>query len=829
MTARAFVIAIEKYGKGKSLPNLPGTNKDAEVFIEWLVDKKRVKRSDIFCCADKAVKARTTGTTSGEIIAELAKAVKKWADKTEEFYFYFSGHGFSYSTSTFEKSIDILVASDFAGLETSGRACLKLDEIKAKLWKSLGPEHHYYFIDACRNQIPQDAIDPASTGLGFPTSQLGTPTVYKLFSTAQGAVSKTKSGFTPLLVKGLSGGGRAKGLRTNRMYVIFDLLGAYLKKQLQAGGQDVDFSREGNGEGFLLELKPIPKTKCEVKVAKATPGDQFVLTISDIKGLSKRHKFTGPSFQFDLFPDDYSFQLKHSSAKVLRKPPPEDPVDLYDPCVLNFELKVAPGGGTPKATAASDGFEAVVGAMPASVSPVGLTSKRATKRRVKPTAPPPDKLPPAITGTLHVKGVRTEHTEIEVLSLRTGELLKSNQDLKQEVPPGEYLVKLRERGITVSKHEVTVRAGKTKTINLLVQPKDKTRGSILKCVKAINVEGASVFSESHLGPLANQDLGLWLTLFGASRILGQPGQFRTLERLALQTFDDIKKDEAVVYVLAGFEKSTGPFGVGLSSGPVVDWKVLKRVKGLQNVYELRLPATVGSHLLSFKIPKRSPITCAIHCLPNRATLATLAQDKEGQLTFHQSILPIRHLSKYMDPTVRSYLHGNMLGLVRTMTLAQSQFARKRSVQEHIQKTDPGVWADLVHYKWLDPVMALIAAYDVIRHGTINQAKSLLKIVNSNLRKYFEGMGDIEAIAKLLGSKWKLPSSPPLFLDGVLAFDEIQEKKMLPLSPDRLNYSSPWTVWQGAVNEFEISAPVKTKRSRSAKKPGKRVQKTRGGK
>ena len=826
MTARAFVIAIEKYGKGKALPNLPGTNKDAEVFIEWLVKTKGVKRSDILCCADQSVKARTTGTTSSEIIAELAKAVKKWADKTEEFYFYFSGHGFSYSTSTFKKSIDILVASDFAGLETSGRACMDLDEIKMKLWKSLGPEHHYYFIDACRNQIPQDAIDPSGTGLGPPNSQLGTPTVYKLFSTAPGAVSKTKSGFTPLLVKALSGGGRAKGLRTNRMYVIFDLLGAYLKKQLQAVGQDVDFSREGNGEGFLLELKPIPKTKCEIKVAKAKPSDQFVLTISDIKGLTKRHKFKGGSFEFTLFPDDYSFQLKHSSGKVLRKPPPEDPVDLFDPCVLNFELKVSPGAS--KAKTASDGLEAVADAIAGDNGFPSKPSTKGGKRRVPATALAPDTTPAAATtGTLHVKGARTEHTQIEVLSLRTGELLRSDQDFKQDVPPGDYIVKLRERSITVRKHEVTVEAGKTKTINLLVRPKDKVRGSILKAVKAGDVDGASVFSERYLGPLANQDLGLWLTLCGASRVLGQPGQFRKLEKLRLETFDDVKKNESVVYVLAGFEKSTGPFGVGLSSGPEVDWQVLKSVKGLQNIYELKLPATHGSHLLSFKIPKRSPITCAIHCLPNRATVATLAQDKDGGLTFHQSILPIRHLSKYLDPTVRSYLHGNMLGLVRTMTLAQSQFARKRSVQEQIKTTDPGVWNDLVHHKWLDPVMALIAAYDVIRHGTINQAKGLLKMVNSNLRKYFEGIGDIEAIAKLLGTKWKMPTSPPLFLDGVLAFDEIQEKQMLPLSPDRLNYSSPWTVWQRAVNDFDIPAPARSKRSRSSKKAGKRVKKTKG--
>jgi hypothetical protein len=780
MTARAFVIAVEDYGKGNFLPSLPGTNDQAEEFIQWLVQTKKIKKADILCCADPKVKARTTGTTRAEIIAELAKAVNQWADSTEEFYFYFSGHGFSYSTSAFEKSIDILVASDFKDLATGGGACLKLDEIKTKLWKSLGPKHHYYFIDACRNQIPQDAIDPAGTGLGFPTSQLGTPTVYKLFSTSQGAVSKTESGFTPLLIKALNGGGRAKGLRTGRMYVIFDLLGEYLRKELEAQGQDVDFTREGSGEGLLLELKPIPKTTCEIKIANAKSTDEFILTILDIKDFKQKKRFKGGSFQVNLFPEDYSFQLKHASGKVLRKPPPDDPVDLYDPCVLNFELKLSPAASQPLVT--------------------------------------------PVTGMLHVKGPGTEHTEIEVLSLRTGEVERAPQDFQKPMPPGDYVVKLRERGITVSKHEVSVKAGKTKTVNVLARPKDKVRSSILKAVKADDVDGASVFSERSLGPLASQDLGLWLSLFGASRILGEPGQFSKLEKLKLETFDDLKKDQAVVYVLAGFEKSVGTFGVGLSSGPEVDWQILKPVKGLEKIYELRLPADVGPHLLSFKIPKRSPITVATHCLPNRATLATFAQDKDGGLSFHQLILPMKHLQKHLDPMVRGYLQGNMLSVVRTITLAQSQFARKRSVQEQLKKTDPGVWLDLAHHKWLDPVMALIAAYDVLRHGTIDQARKLLEAVNSNLRTHFEGIGDIEAIAKLLGSKWELPKSPPLFLDGVLAFDEIQEKQFLPLSPDRLNFSSPWTVWQRAVNDFDVAAKPKRKRSTSSKKTRKRIPK-----
>ncbi|HET8781617.1 MAG TPA: hypothetical protein VFM63_04340, partial [Pyrinomonadaceae bacterium] len=106
-----------------------------------------------------------------------------------------------------------------------------------------------------------------------------------------------------------------------------------------------------------------------------------------------------------------------------------------------------------------------------------------------------------------------------------------------------------------------------------------------------------------------------------------------------------------------------------------------------------------------------------------------------------------------------------------------------------------------------------------------QARKLLKIVNSNLRIHFEGMGDIEAIAKLLGSKWKLPKSPPLFLDGVLAFDDTQEKQFLPLSPDRLNYASPWTVWQRAVDDFDVAATATgSKRGKSSKKTSKKTRK-----
>jgi hypothetical protein len=822
MTARAFVIAIEDYSKGTFLPNLPGCNADAEIFIKWLLDKKGVKPADLRCCSGRDIKEgkelkwRTNGTTSGEIIAELGKCMTEWADKTEEFYFFFSGHGFSSATATWEKSIDVLVASDFTDPQTGGRACLKLSEIQLKLWKSLGPKHHYYFIDACRN--PVDTIAPADTGLGFPSSQLGTPTVYKMFSTARGTLSNTQSGFAPLLVKGLSGGGRAKGVRSLRMYVIFDLLCEYMKKGLKPSGQDVDYDREGSGEGHILELNPIPQTKCEISVVNAKPTDAFTLTVSDIKGPRDKHKFKGSSFKVSLFPDDYYLELAHPSGAVMRKePPPPDAIDLYDESVVSFELKpaatkatatgakkaakksAAKKGGAKKGGAKKGALKKNGGANLATeaVAPAGVLF---ALESVEPVA--------KTTATLRLTAPQTPHTQIEVLSLKTGEVLRSDfsgGDFAEEVPPGEYVVKLRERGVTVSRREVTLKPGEEKTLELIARPTDKVRDTILKAVHADDAGGASVFSERSLGPLASTDLGLWLSLFGASRILGEPGQFRKLERLPLTTFDDVKKDEATVYVLAGFEKSTGRFGVGVSSGKEVGWEPLEEVEGLHKIYERRLPAAPGSHLLSLKIPRQPPVTFAIHCLPNRATLATFAEDEAGRLTFHQFLLPISHLKEYLEPTVRSYLNENMLGVVRTIALAHSQFARKRSVQEQLKTADIGVWNDLVNHKWLDPVMALIAAYDVIRHGTIEQAKRLLSVVNSNLRKYFEGIADVEAIAKRLDTQWKLPQTAPLLLDGVLAFDDVQEKKMLPLPLDTLDYKSPWTSWRGAVNDFDPPA------------------------
>lgn len=816
MPARAFVIVIEDYGEGNYLPSLPGGNADAAQFVKWLTDKKGVAKDSILCCANKKFKWRTTGTTAGEIINELAKVMREWADKTDEFYFYFWGHGFSYANSAWEKSVDVLVASDFTSLETGGRHCLKLNEIKTKLWKSLGPQHHYYFIDACRNLIPEDKISPAETGLGFPTSQLGTPTVYKIFSTAQGAVAKTASGFTQALVRGLGGGGRAKGLRDNRMYVVFDLLSQHMRKTLRGNGQDVDFDREGSGEGHIIELSPIPKSKCEVNVENAKPDDQFTLTVEDIKGLGKQYKFVGDSYKVALFPDDYSLNLTHPSAKVVRTDPPPsaEPLDLFDSCAVNFAMqpKTRAKKSAIKSAAKSIGKRAAKEALDviAKLDSVGQINKGLYTiiddvMTLAHRTPQSEGLQPAAaesqraTASLQLKVAAAPHTEVQIKDLKTGNVITTDKDFSGDIQPGEYLLRLRERGVTVSSRQVTIKPGEKRTVDLLRRPTSRVKEAALKAVEANLGGGLPVFSERYLGPMANDDLGLWLSLFGASHILGAPGDFRKLEKLQLEKFADMKKNEAAVYVLAGFEKSRGDFHVGVSKGSQVEWEPLREVKDLYKIYERRLPATEGPQLLSINLPKQTPLTFSIHCMPNRVTFVTLAEEKDGRLRVHQFLLPVRHLFPHLKPKLGKYPVEKMLSYVRTAYLAQIRFARKLPVEPLVKETDETVWRDLMDAKWLDPFLPLLMAFDVVRHGTANQEQFLLDLINSNLRRHFEGMPDVEAIAKLLGAPWKVPAAAPLSLDGVLAFDDVHEKQMLQLPADKLDYSSQWTMWRGAVN------------------------------
>ena len=575
--ARAFIIAIEEY---ETLPHLEGVNKDANQFYEWLVKEKKLSKDSIFACADKRFCPwATTGTKASEITTELFnlwQKVMQWADAgdaTDEFFFYYSGHGFANTKTSNDKPVDHLVASDFQNPILSGDKCLEFYKIKASLYRSLGPVTHYYFIDACRNT--NNDVKP--TGLSFNPPQAlngSTGASFWLFSTAKQELAARDSEFARALVDGLKGTGSAADWYKTKFWVMFTNLSEYVDGRIQQRGpQQVDSDQEGKGRGLIFEVNPIPQYECEIVVDNAKPTDEFTLSITTQGSPPANSKFQGGSHKFKSLPGYQVITLTHPSATVVQKDPPvsEEGVSLFQNCVLRFEMQAA--------------------------APVSREIRRGVRRSAR-SAP------------AEVSFTALSTDEIQLENLGSGAVETASGNLKSTLDPGDYLVKVRHGGRTIGSKRMSIKRGPPINLNLreLVQVKPSPIRDQCASVIAQHEDPPITRLTNSLGPLSTWDLSLVLSMLGASRIVSSPTDYPLLSQLSLTTFTSLKQGDSPVYVLAGFDKSKGNFGVGVSDNENVSWQEMSPVPSL-GIHEIFISATAGPHLVSIKIPNQPTINC----------------------------------------------------------------------------------------------------------------------------------------------------------------------------------------------------------------------------
>ncbi|HEV2988080.1 MAG TPA: hypothetical protein VG759_06540 [Candidatus Angelobacter sp.] len=776
MSTRALIVAISNYPKstGEVATRIPDALSAGEKFYEWLTAMKGIPTDNIFVCADGGTfkgATRLYPTERERIVGAIVDLVNSGQDQTPELYVFFSGHGFSYQESPEKRTIEVLVASDFVSMAESGTKCIDLPEVQTKLYAFLGGQHHYYFVDACRTVITPEDIEPIPLGrkLGRP-AQRGRPTRYTLFSTSFGHPAAINSRFAPALLEGLYGKGRAKGYTPKReLYVMFPLLAKYVKEHVEE--QKVDENKEGSGDGYIVQIQPVPTYKCKIKVVDADPSDEFTLNYGPAgqPEFAKTVKFTGTNYELPYSPGDLALEIFYQGMPLRRlKPPSNQLLDFFDEASAEFEK--------PQASVRFRG---------------GLEDERLLDSRTK--GRPEGRGPDFPTVNL----VSPQGVEIVARDLQHGrESAPMFAGRTTSLRQGTYEFAFRERGNTISK--VIREVPETGAIEVQWTPNEvgRVRESIIEATAGNAQLGIVDFSETLEGPIVNRDLGLWLSLMGASHILQDPSSYSKLKDLRIGDFSTMLPDSSRIYLMAGFEPER-QIAASVNRQP----KRLAAIPGLHGVFQASFDAPPGSNLISIQLDHAEVRTYSSFCLPNRVTFMVISDDAEGRLAIKQFFLPVFHLKNRLDPMVRGRLNNEPpLKTMFAMYGFQTQFARGRRLDPP-NLDDKSRWWDALYGKWLDPMTCLIVCYDIIRRGDEELKKTVRGTVVHNLQTYFPGMPDTAAIATLSEmDNVVMPTNPPLFMEGLAAFPDWEDH--LPYPAKDLDYGATWTTWIGTEPKFE---------------------------
>jgi hypothetical protein len=757
MADRALIIAVEEYNDvtdGFTAKKLDGTIKAAERFRDWLTAKWEAEgvTGEMFFCSSPPQPGHHAATARA-ITRVLAELERNGRDTTDNLYVYFSGHGFRAAGETV-KWADVLVCADFESVQLGASQCFKLDALIEGLRASLGYGFHFYFIDACRNELPT-AI--ASNIMPFGRKGLEEPSVFVLQSTVKGMPALVAGPFANTLLDGLNGSGKAKKWVppvADSMQVRFDSLRAFLMRRL-ANEQPITHSNsgpKGEDEAVLAVIKPVPECTLTIKLDTAIPSIRGKATVAAFGGaVANKRAIDATETAIKLRPDYYSVKLEVMSA--MATPADAVPVELFEDRTIEFKVQpITRGVAGPKSAG---------------------------------TASPPDNVRISLPAEGRLK-MREMSTGIEQTFTESAEVA---------LPEGSYYITLEDRdGRRLRTDQVNVPRTGTAEVAPAAFGGSLPHESIAAFMPVH--DGRIDFSKS-IGPISDPDLGVWLSIAGAGRILGSQGDYSKLSRLPLADFATTRVDASPIYVLAGLPRAEMTLSVGV--GARVDPSWLPTTSPLAGVRESVMQTPPGQHFLTLAIDRQPPQTLATFTMQNRCTLIVLTLDEDEQPRIAQYLLPIGHLTTHLPDQVQERLRNrNQLKDVHWLALLTRAFRKRRAWSQEFKGNE---LIDLLYAKWLDPIGAAMAAYELARRSQQSllafhiHKESVLKEVAGNMQRFFGDLPDTSAIVRLAGED-SVPTGVPLFSDGLRVLPEVREQ--LPYSAGLLDYTGLWTAWRGAV-------------------------------
>jgi hypothetical protein len=758
MAERALIIAVEEYPQitdGSAEKKLSGTLVAAQNFRDWLTAKWHAENTSgqILFCSNPLVPGGQ-GASKDDIIRALRLLLKDGRDQTEVFYFYFSGHGFRLPKER-AKLTDVLVAAEFEDVIQSGASCFKLDALIAGLRSSLGIGCHYYFVDACRNEVKK-AI--GSDIMPFPEDGTQDPSVFVLQSTLPGAPSLVGGPFATKLLEGLRGEDIAKAWQpphTDFMQVNFDSLNKFLRGQLQ-NTQPIAQSFDGEigvTEAVLATIKPVPQVTLKIAIQGSFPGVSGTVTITSFGSSSGSvHDLTASPSTFVLEPNHYRIKVSFDSFQVT---PAEVDVQIYSDLNLEFSIAKQP-----------------------SVVSEGVTRGLED-----------------IEDNIHIQVPAGR--SVVMRHLGTGAEAIFFDSKKAFLPEGNYSTILRSLdGTVLETRDIYVETGRIAKVTPAAWRGSLPHQSIAE--RLPNHDGGVDFSESLGGPVTDPDLGIWLAILGGARVMqGDSGftDYTKIKPLPLAEFSREEPGNSPVYLLAGVPATDLDLAFGISrGGGEAKWIRTRQPGDMKGLREAVFHPDAGQHFLTFAIDDQPTYTIASFASPNRCTLIVLTLDEDRSPIIGQYLLPIGSLLGNLDQRVQERMrdrwnYKSPLEEVRTLALLSRAFRQRRRIEREFNNSGLG---DLLYSKWLDPIGASLATYESVRRGE----KQYLAEVARNMELFFPDLPDTMAIRRLAGHLEQRPRGVPLFADGLRAFGP--DKSWLPYEPASLDWSGQWTAWRSIL-------------------------------
>ncbi|MFI9815117.1 trypsin-like peptidase domain-containing protein [Saccharothrix variisporea] len=808
----AIVIGIDRYENPDFA--LRGAVADALRFAEWAGTAGGVPPDNVrlLLSPHEPVPAPHRPATSEAIRNALYEVSSGEAAGADRLFFYYAGHGLtSPGVEVGAPGEPVLVPSDMVVWNRDKNLLVLFSAVVTEL-RGVAPLEQFFFIDACRDLALQDTFRPVvgSLGVAWVPVRGGTPVVadqHIMYATSLGrraaANARLNQGvFTPLLMDGLRGVSTALVWSTceQQYEVRFSSLARHVKTAIRPR-----LAGMVGTEGFVQEPQ-VPMTGAEDAVLVAVPADQVppvtvriqvrpgaardacTLTVASPQPGDAGERWTSgppvePTSVVELPPFDYTFRARaegFGEAKISRA--------VYESMVIPFRLEGPPTVVPEDAPPA-----------PGAGLPEGGPYAPGGADRPPPTLEGPGEEAPT-TGRLNVHS--PDHSAvIAVCDNENVQVAGGSGDVAAQLRPGLYRVGLVLPDGGGDKQLVEVEPGGTTSV-VLDAPSPRLASGVARLLRnvGIQVDGRGYVRLARgTEPIARPSLASLLA-FAAVAANGRSASAVDLLRFGVADVQDRSRPalvllgsnreeglpggtELVVRDRAGHTLDSGPFEV-LPAFPVAAQRVVDLPRD-----QVRL---------ELRIPGHTPTRYAISPLPNRVAVLVVVLEADGRVEVQQ----------YQLPGIRGGRRPRVdLRGLRRIELAQRYYSTGKPVPIREELVD------LLHGKWVDPLLGCVAGYEFVRRG---EAARFAEVALPNMLRHFPGLPDSQVLAGLCrpdraGEYFEraVRLGVPTFSAGLVALYEWSRSTRRPLEPDLVDIAtnlvpgSPWTAWAADRPRFPV--------------------------